>query len=205
VACELLHQLAWRRELFTFPFDKERIPPNGIYLLFEGGEVAHGGPRIVRVGTHTGESQLRPRLQQHFLKEAKDRSIFRKNIGRSLLAARCDPYASIWECDLTSRAARASAPLGFDKARQLEIEQEVSAILRERFRFVAIPVEERADRLRLESGLVSLLHLCSECAPSPSWIGRHSPKVRIRESGLWQVNELDKEPLGSREILELLG
>ena len=38
--------------------------------------------RIVRIGTHTGENQLRSRLMQHFVKENKNRSIFRKNIGR---------------------------------------------------------------------------------------------------------------------------
>lgn len=204
-ACELLHRLAWRRELLRFPFDKTRLPPNGIYLLFEDGEVGHGGARVVRVGTHTGEGQLPSRLQQHFLQEAKDRSIFRKNIGRCVLAARADPYASVWESDLTSRAARNSAPAGFDRARQLEIEREVSDIIRRTFSFAAVPVRRREDRIRLESGLASLLYSCSECGPSAGWLGRHSPKGLIRESGLWQVNELKKEPLGPRDILELLG
>lgn len=200
-----MHQLVWQHELFTFPFDKGRLPNDGIYFLFETGEVAHGGPRVVRVGTHTGDRQLRSRLQQHFLREAKDRSIFRKNIGRSILAARSDPYASVWESDLTSSAARASPPPGFDKSRQLDIEREVSEVLRERFSFVVIPVTQKTDRLKLESGLVSLLYLCSECKPSEDWLGRHSPKTMIRESGLWQVNELKKKPLGGREIAELLG
>jgi len=33
------------------------------------------------------------RLLQHFVMENKDRSIFRKNIGRALLARAGDPYA----------------------------------------------------------------------------------------------------------------
>lgn len=97
-----------------------------------------------------------------------------------------------------------SPPPGFDKARQLEIETEVTDILRGHFSFVAILVPRKADRLRLESGLASLLYSCSECAPSVKWLGRHSPKVLIRESGLWQVNELKKEPLGFSD-LALLG
>lgn len=204
-ACELLHQLARQREVFGFPFDKTKIPHDGVYLLFEVGEVAHGHSRIVRVGTHTGDRQLRSRLQQHFLKESKDRSIFRKNIGRCILGARADPYAPFWELDLTSRAARESAPPGIDAARQAEVEKEVSEVIRRTFSFVVILVPERADRLRIESGIASLLFACPECAPSSNWLGRYSPKALIRESGLWQVNELTKEPLGFRDIEELLG
>lgn len=203
-ACALLHRLARQREFFTFPFDKTRIPRDGIYLLFERGEISHGGPRVVRVGTHTGQGQLPSRLQQHFVREAKDRSIFRKNIGRCLLSARCDAYLSAWETDLTSRAAKESAPEGFDRSRQLQIEKEVSDILRERFSFVVIPIESKADRLRLESGLASLLYLCHECAPSGEWLGRYSPKGLIRESGLWQVNGLRGHPLGMDELASLL-
>ena len=75
----------------------------GIKLLFEKGETAHGMDRIVRIGTHTGKNQLRSRLKQHFIKEDKDRSIFRKNIGRSLLNRDKDPFLEQWEIDLTSR------------------------------------------------------------------------------------------------------
>jgi hypothetical protein len=64
---------------------------NGIYVLFERGEECHDGGRIVRVGTHTGDGQLRSRMLQHFVNENKDRSIFRKNIGRALLNRDRDP------------------------------------------------------------------------------------------------------------------
>ena len=43
---------------------------------------------------------------QHFVKESKDRSIFRKNIGRALLHKAADPFLAEWELDRTSRAAR---------------------------------------------------------------------------------------------------
>src|SRR5262245_51438780 len=106
VLCSNLHELARRGTVFSFPFDRGDIPPHGIYALFEAGEEAHGGGRIVRVGTHTGDRQLRSRLTQHFEKENKDRSIFRKNIGRALLIRDGDPYLAEWEIDRTSRAAR---------------------------------------------------------------------------------------------------
>jgi hypothetical protein len=156
------------------------------------------------VGTHTGEGQLRARLQQHFLQEKKDRSIFRKNIGRCLLARDEDPYLPIWERDLTTRVAREHMPDGHDPVRQAEIERAVSQRLREKFSFVAISVTNKEDRLRLESGLASLLYACSECRPSPGWLGSCSPKPLIRESGLWQVNELRKVPLTSIEVRALL-
>ena len=61
-------------------------------VLFETGELAHGADRIVWVGTHTGSNEMPSRLKQHFLKENKDRSIFRKNIGRALLNRRRTLY-----------------------------------------------------------------------------------------------------------------
>ena len=202
--CATLHRWFNACERLRFPFSKEKIPRNGIYILFEKGERAHGGDRIVRVGTHTGHNQLPSRLQEHFLRENKDRSIFRKNIGRALLSRTEDPFLSIWELDLTSHRARAAHGHKVDRTRQLSIEQAVSAYIRDNFTFVVFPVAEQADRLRWESQLISAISLCEECQPSSGWLGRFSPKNRIRESGLWQVNELYKKPL-SPDDLAILG
>ena len=86
--------------------------------------MAHGAKRIVRVGTHTGTGQLRSRLRQHFLVENKDRSIFRKNIGRALLNRDHDPFLPTWDLDRTSRLARETHII--DLARQSAIEALVS-------------------------------------------------------------------------------
>jgi hypothetical protein len=48
--CEALHSWANTLRAFHFPFDETSIPLNGIYILFEKGETAHGTNRIVRVG-----------------------------------------------------------------------------------------------------------------------------------------------------------
>ena len=104
--CNEVHHLFNELERFRFPFDVDKIPSNGIYILFEVGEQAHGIDRIVRIGTHTGNNQLRSRLQQHVVKENKDRSIFRKNIGRALLNRTKDPFMEQWEWDLTTRKAK---------------------------------------------------------------------------------------------------
>ena len=90
--CKTLHKLFNSMKRFSFPFDEEAIPKNGIYILFEKGERAHEADRIVRIGTHTGSNQLRSRLKQHFLNENKDRSIFRKNIGRAILNKNKDSF-----------------------------------------------------------------------------------------------------------------
>lgn len=90
--CRRVHEVIWKLPRHRFPFDDQDIPANGIYVLFEEGESGHGGDRIVRVGTHTGDNQLRSRLKQHFINENKDRSIFRKNIGRAILSKDSDPF-----------------------------------------------------------------------------------------------------------------
>ena len=101
--CTRLHHLSRTRMVHQHPIDTDRVPRNGIYLVFENGERGHGGDRIVRVGAHTGYNQLRSRLREHFIRENKDRSIFRKNIGRALLASLDDPYLETWNLDLTTR------------------------------------------------------------------------------------------------------
>lgn len=79
----------------------------------------------------------------------------------------------------------------------------MTAYLRERLSFFVFRVDEKSERLTLESRMISTLSHCEDCAPSAKWLGRHSPKQRIRESGLWLVNELDKQPLSSEEVARL--
>ena len=199
--CEALHQWANSQPALCFPFDDASIPLNGIYVLFEQGEVAHGAKRIVRVGTHTGTGQLRSRLRQHFLVENKDRSIFRKNIGRALLNRDHDPFLPTWELDRTSRLARETNVV--DLARQGAIERLVSQYIQTNFTFIVFRVDDKTQRLRLESKMISTVSFCEQCQPSTKWLGLYSPKDKIRASGLWLVNELYKEPLSPGD-LELL-
>ena len=92
-----LHQIFNEQKRYSFPFEHfiNEIPKNGIYIIFENGEKYKNLDRIVRVGTHTGNNQLRSRLNQHFIKENKNRSIFRKNIGRCFLNKENNPYLSL--------------------------------------------------------------------------------------------------------------
>lgn len=200
--CEALHAWANSLPVFRFRFDVSRIPLNGIYVLFERGETAHGTNRIVRVGSHTGSNQLPSRLRQHFLIENKDRSIFRKNIGRALLNRDHDPFLPLWELDRTSRRIR-DRHGGIDLDRQCAIEKAVSDYMRDHFSFIVVRVDEKTERLRLESKMISTVSLDDACPPSAQWLGLFSPKKKIRESGLWLVNELYKDPLSFGDLERL--
>ena len=200
VLCPSLHQLFRRLPRFGFPFDVSKIPLNGVYILFEKGQQAHGGDRIVRVGTHTGVNQLRSRLNQHFVQENKDRSIFRKNIGRALLNKSQNGFLDFWELDLTTRAAKDKYAAVVNRDVQASIERSVTEYIQKYFSFVVLCVDNKDERMKLESKIISTVSLCRECCPSDSWLGCHSPKEKIRESGLWIVNELYKEPLNQREF-----
>ena len=198
--CEIVHKLTSKLERHHFPFDESKIPSNGMYILFQKGEEGHEGDRIVRIGTHTGENQLRPRLKQHFLNQNKDRSIFRKNIGRALLSQSNDPFLEYWELDLTTRKAkdRYSSSIDFDY--QNSVELQVTDLIQNEFSFCVFEIGDKDQRLRFEALLISTVSLCSICKPSPAWLGNSSPKEKISESGLWLVNELYKTPFNSETI-----
>lgn len=203
--CSELHKWTNILQLFKFPFDESKIPLNGLYILFEKREFAHKVNRIVRVGTHTGQNQLRSRLKQHFLIENKDRSIFRKNIGRCILNKINDPFLEKWELDLTSKFSRDkySSSINFEK--QKSVEQEVSKYMQNNFSFAILRIDDKNSRLDLESKIISTVSLCKECKSSRNWLGYYSPKEKIRESGLWLVNELYKQPLSEKDFESLKG
>jgi hypothetical protein len=200
--CAELHSLVQCGKPHEFPFDPADLPLNGIYVLFEEGEEGHGGDRIVRVGTHTGDGQLRSRMMQHFVNENKDRSIFRKNIGRALLNKVDDPYLAEWQHDRTSRAGRAKYGDEPDPAKKRAIECDVTKYIQARCRFVVFP-DDKSDRLTLESRIISTVSHCHDCGPSDRWLGLSSPKKKICESGLWLVNELYKTPLTQADLQRL--
>ena len=201
--CEKLHQLLNGLKRLEFPFNEEKISVNGVYFLFERGELAHGTDRIVRVGTHTGKDQLRSRLRQHFINENKDRSIFRKNIGRTILNKRKDPFRQYWEIDLTPIAVKEKYFKIIDFSKQKEVEREVSKYIQKNLSFVTLRIDDKEKRLYLESRIISTISLCDECKPSENWSGLFSPIKKIRESGLWLVNELYRAPLSDKDMIEL--
>lgn len=202
---EELHLLFNQQRRFKFPFNQfiEDIPQNGIYIIFENGEKFNDLDRIVRVGTHTGNLQLRSRLNQHFIKENKNRSIFRKNIGRCFLNKEKNPYINLWELDYTSKADKERNLKLLDPDFENKIEKQISIYIQTNFSFCVFQVEKKEERLFWERKIVSTLAKTSEIIPSENWLGNYSTKDKIKMSGLWQVNELHKDSLNEFEFEQL--
>ncbi len=199
-----MHGIANKLERHHFPFKDSDIPFNGIYILFQKDEFGHDQERIVRIGTHTGDDRLCLRLEEHFLTENKDRSIFRKNIGRAILKKRNDQFLESWNYDLTTRAAKDLYSSNIDFTYQQKIEDEVSEFIKINFSFAAIPVVGKKERLEIESLLISTVSLCKQCGPSGHWLGKYSSKPKIAESGLWQIQKLYKTPFDDSNIKIIL-
>jgi hypothetical protein len=198
--CDKLHKMANSAKRFSFPFNENELPKNGIYILFERNELGHDKDRIVRVGTHTGNDKLILRLKEHFILENKDRSIFRKNIGRAILNKKDKSFLEQWNWDLTSKANRDKYLHLLDKDKLLQIEKEVTRYIQDNFSFSIIEEKSPKKRKLLESKIISTISNCIECKPSNSWLGNFSPIKKIKESGLWQVQSLYKTPLDENEL-----
>lgn len=197
-----LHKLFNEQERFSFPFKQREneIPKNGIYIIFEKDEKYIDYDRIVRIGTHTGENQLRSRLNQHFVSENKNRSIFRKNIGRCILNKEKNPYLTLWELDITSKADKEKNLKLLDLEFEKQMEMRISDYIQNNFSFCIFQVESKPERLFWESKIVSTLAKSNELQPSQGWLGNFSPKDKIRKCGLWQVNELFNDEMTEEEF-----
>jgi len=198
--CQQLHTLLREGKRFDFSMGYKAIPLNGIYIMFENGEHAHSGDRIVRVGTHTGNNQLKSRIFQHYENENKNRSIFRKNIGRALLYRESNPYLSTWNLDTTTKAKKELYAELIDGAFEKKVEKEISDYIQTNLSFCLLSIPTKEERLYYETRLIGTVSNCSECAPSLVWLGSFSPVDKIRQSGLWQVMGLYSKPLDTDEL-----
>jgi hypothetical protein len=185
---------------------------NGVYVVFEEGEVAHGGNRVVRVGTNTGEdATLVDRLYEHYKNEG--RSIFRKHIARCLLEKRHDidnlkklfhssKYLTLvgqWKKNVSEEELK----------KFYDLHEAISAYIRNYCSFVLLPVCKES-RTCWEKKIISTVATCSNCGPSSKWLGNIFPEnihlscARIRMSGLWNVEHVNnKHILTDIEIAEL--
>jgi len=188
--CAELHNLFSKLKRYRFPFDEDSIPSDGIYVLFEKGEKGHGTDRVVRIGTHTGKHLLQSRLYEHFLIENKDRSIFRKHVGRSLLKRDSDPFFEQWDWDLTSSANKRKYASKLNRNKQVETEKRVTRHIQDKLSFVVLPVTSKQRRLGLEAKLIGDVSSCEGCGPSELWLGSHAPAARIQKSRLWQIQKV---------------
>ena len=216
--CKWLHETLEDLPLIGYPFKLDSLPLNGIYFFYEEGELwGHGGQRlkIFRIGTHRGNN-FRNRISEHLLINEKkmdfdkdkpkpsDRSIFRKNIGRALLNKNKDPYLKIWEIDFLPKKKRTKYGHLRDIEKEKSIERQITEILREKFFFRFIIIENEDERIGskgLESKLIGTVSKCMKCKPSKNWLGNYSPKKQIRTSGLWLTQYLNAEGITDEDTV----
>lgn len=202
-ACQILHRVFNALPRLDANYSEQTIPRNGIYILFEKGETAHGTDRIVRIGTHTGQDNLRQRLKEHLFTPNKDRSIFRKHIGRCFLNKNNDPFLARWDLDLTNRENRLRYKNQINQKKLIETENAVTSYMQEKFSFVVFAEPIKSKRCDLETQLIATVAQCEDCHPSPSWLGNHHPNPAIKKSGLWNVQGLTKTPLTTSQAKDL--
>ena len=188
-ACQYVHD-ALSRLPRLWRGDLAHVPNNGIYVLFEKGEKGHGVDRIVCIGTHEGQDNLVPRIREHLDASNKDRSIFRKHVGRCLLAKEGDPFRTQWQLDLTTKASRAMNGHKVDQVRLKEVENEVTRYMTEHFSFSVLRFDTKIERLHCKKSLLSTIFHCSRCGPSETWLGKFHPSAIVSESGLWNMQGL---------------
>jgi hypothetical protein len=175
----LLAPLPEFRAVKEVPFD------NGLYFWFEQGELCshfQNVARIVRVGNHpNAENGLKNRLRNHY-SGGKNGSVFRKFIGGALLRSRdasdpClepGPGHGHWEKQDAKPCERCET-----------LEKEVSAILKDRFFFKCVRIDNREVRNYLERATIRDLSRCPNCRPSDTWLGKFAYNPKVRNSGMW--------------------
>lgn len=219
--CKWLHEQLGQLPLLRYPFNLKNLPKNGIYFFYEDGEVSQHNQsqlRIVRIGTHKDDN-FRNRIAEHFLlNENKmnldvskspphDRSIFRKNIGRALLNRDNDKYLDVWEKDLTSKDSRKKYWHLRDIVKEKEVESAVTDVLRQKFMFRFLVIEGESLRMGqdgLEGKLIATVAQCGLCKPSQGWLGNSSTVLKIKNSGLWQVQHLENDEISTNNMSVIL-
>ena len=178
-------------------------PKRGIYFFTEPGENrtdSGHGPRIVRVGTHavtaTSKTTLWDRLYQHKgyvrSKGGNHRgSIFRLLVGTALIERDGLDFP-------TWNTHRNNAPPEI-RERERPLERIVSRIIGEMpFIWLAIDDEPGRDTRRayIERNAIALLSNYGKPPldpPSRSWLGQHCSREKVRASGLWCSDDVDKD------------
>jgi len=195
--CREIHRLLEQLPIRTEP---TRVPfVDGLYFFYEAGEASEHGPvgRIVRVGNHPrSNGGLVRRLRQHY-SGRKNGSVFRKLLGGALLRTN-DPQSPC----LAPGPGRGHWERQGGKTcyRCRSIEREVSALLRSRFSFRCIAIQDRAERNHFESLLIATLAACSICRASSRWLGLHAYSDTVPKSGLWNTQFVDGPTMEEDDI-----
>jgi len=191
--------------------DMRMLPQRGVYFFFElseHGQESGTGLRVVRVGTHAlghgTNSTLKQRLKQHRGSRSGNGnhrgSIFRLLVGEALMnTGRCDQCQS-WGVRGHANAAAMllGQPLDALQAVETPIEHAVSLHLGA-MKVIWIEIGDEpaptSMRGRIERNTIALLSNMNASldASSLSWLGLHSHRHLVRNSGLWNQNHVEDE------------
>lgn len=209
--CLILHQIFNKMKRYDYKTIDEIPFKNGIYIYFENGEKYTNNnitfDRIVRVGTDTGDNQLVSRMKQHLLSKNKDRSIFRKNIGRAFLNKnnKLDEL-NYWNLDLTKKVDKDKHYNDEYEEMRKKNEDNVSDYLKNNMSFVLFPMDKKEDRLRFEEAIISELYNSKDFIASKNWLGNYVPQTRanhVKESRMWVSQGIKAKRITDEELIRL--
>jgi hypothetical protein len=186
-------------------------PSRGVYFFFTPDETRENSSqlRVTRVGTHAvsegSSTSLWDRLKQHYGTGSRSKnhphggnhrgSVYRKRVGEAIINRdnTQDQYPS-WNQRWSSIERER------DEVRDEEypLEKKVSTYIR-RQPFLWVKVNDTpskdSDRGYIERNIIALLSNYQKDPVDPrnsTWLGKHSPKREIKESGLWNVNHVEE-------------
>ena len=186
-------------------------PDRGIYFFFESGETrsnSGAGLRVVRIGTHAltakSRTSLWNRLSQHRGVQKTGGGNHRGSIFRLIVGAamkRRDQRHEPISWGVGSDPSAASRRLNIERNKILEAEKSLEQAVSKhigRMPFLWLDISDLPDRdsLRgvIERNSIALLSNYSGDPldpPSSIWLGSHSDRDRVRQSGLWNSNHID--------------
>ncbi|MFW5898656.1 MAG: hypothetical protein ACOCT7_02235 [Candidatus Saliniplasma sp.] len=180
-------------------------PDRGVYFFFANDEWREEGSslRITRIGTHAltdgSSNTLWNRLIAHrgynrgsFPNGGNQRgSIFRRIVGEAIINKKgLEEEFPHW-----SQGSTASREI---REHEYRLEKRVSSYIR-KLPFLWIKIDDKAgpnsDRGYIERNSIALLSNHQKDTideRSKDWLGYHSPKDKIRQSGLWNSNHVDE-------------
>jgi len=182
------------------------LPKRGVYFFFSIDETKATTKqmRVTRIGTHAisegSKTSLWNRLSTHRGTLTGSRpgggnhraSVFRKIIGESMIARN-----NLTE-DYSNWGVRKSASREI-KDEEYKLEKWVSEYIR-KLPFLWVEIDDDPNgfinRKVIERNSIALLSNFNKTAIDPrssEWLGKYSPKVKIKSSGLWNSDHVDKE------------
>lgn len=187
-------------------------PNRGVYFFFESGENRSNsgtGPRVVRVGTHAitkkSRTSLWSRLSQHRGVQRTGGgnhrgSIFRLIVGTSIKRRDGQDQPTSW--GVAGDPSDAARRLGIVRTELLDGEQSLEQTVSHHIGnmpFLWLDVADLPDpnslRRKIERNSIALLSNYDRHRmdpPSSSWLGNHSDRARVHQSGLWNCNHVEE-------------